>query len=94
MAQLKINKKEVQSIINQIVAQIHLEDGTPVADCIEKQIPRVPYTEGDGYDPDGNMIFDIWECPRCGTRYEIESSNSNYCPECGQRINWEGVNNG
>lgn len=50
---------------------------------IEKQIPKKPNYEGDGY-ADGAMVYDTWICPSCGTYYEVDYDNYKYCPECGQ----------
>lgn len=49
-----------------------------------------PEMYGDGYDPDGNMIYDTWDCPRCGASYEIDYDHYDYCPNCGQKIDWSG----
>lgn len=35
----------------------------------EKQMPKKPDMEGDGYDDNGELIFDTWICPSCGRRY-------------------------
>lgn len=45
--------------------------------------------EGDGYDDDGNIIYDTWICPNCGEKYEVDYDDYKFCPECGQRIKWE-----
>ena len=55
--------------------------------ALEKQIPEPPYIWGDGY-ADGELIYDMWDCPGCGTSYEIEGSIYGYCPHCGQAIDW------
>ncbi|MEY8369770.1 hypothetical protein AALA24_13540 [Anaerovoracaceae bacterium 42-11] len=55
-------------------------------DDIKKRIPTEPDWEGDGYDPDGNFIWDTWICPTCGERYEVDYDNHDYCPKCGQAI--------
>lgn len=52
----------------------------------EKQIPKKPSIEGDGYDNDGNMIYDTWICPECGKRFEVDCDRYKYCPECGQHL--------
>ena len=54
---------------------------------LEKQIPKRPDYEGDGYE-DGYMVYDTWICPNCGTRYEVGYDSCAYCPECGQAIRW------
>ena len=52
---------------------------------LEKQIPRKPYIEGDGY-ADGHLVYDTWICPNCETHYEIDYDDYDYCPKCGQAI--------
>lgn len=58
-----------------------------VRDALEKQIPRTPYYEGDGY-ADGHLVYDTWYCPFCNTAYELFYQEYKYCPECGQAIDW------
>lgn len=57
-------------------------------EAIEKQIPKIPDYEGDGY-ADGYMVYDTWICPNCGTKYEIDNDEYEHCPKCGQAIQWE-----
>ena len=40
--------------------------------------------EGDGY-ANGNMVYDMWSCGRCGTRFDEweEKPTWEYCPVCG-----------
>lgn len=59
--------------------------------AIEKQIPKKPYYEGDGYDENGNMIYDCAECPVCGNdnfEYGINNWGCEFCPDCGQALDW------
>lgn len=56
-------------------------------EALEKQIPKKPDLEGDGY-ADGEMVYDIWICPACGEKFEIEYDQDDYCPNCGQHIDW------
>lgn len=58
-------------------------------EALEKQLPKKPIYEGDGYAPDGTFIFDEWLCPNCGSRYEVDYDDYSYCPNCGQRIDRE-----
>lgn len=59
--------------------------------CVcEKQIPKKPTYEGDGYTPDGTFVWDEWICQNCGSRYELEYDDYEYCPNCGQAIDWSG----
>ena len=54
----------------------------------DKQKAKIPYYEGDGYDDDGNIIYDTWICPNCGEHYEVDYDDYAYCPKCGQEIDW------
>ena len=56
-------------------------------EALEKQIPKEPIWEGDGYVY-GEMVYDIWRCPSCDAVYE-EDEIHDYCPDCGQKILWE-----
>ena len=52
----------------------------------EKQIPKKPTYEGDGYSPDGTLVYDTWICPCCDKRYEVDYDDYDYCPNCGQKL--------
>lgn len=54
----------------------------------EKQIPKNPTYDGDGYAPDGTFVWDEWICPCCGTRYEVDYDEYDFCPNCGKKIDW------
>ena len=56
--------------------------------ALEKQIPKKPYFEGDGY-ADGQLVYDTWICPNCEKRYEVYYEEYDHCPKCGQAIDWE-----
>lgn len=58
-------------------------------EALEKQLPKKPTYEGDGYAPDGTFVYDTWECPNCGECYEVDYDDYDYCPNCGQRIDRE-----
>ncbi|MED4061720.1 hypothetical protein [Priestia megaterium] len=57
-----------------------------VIEALEKQIPKKPDIEGDGYDSEGNLICDTWICPCCRHTFEINYDVYKYCPDCGQRL--------
>lgn len=57
-------------------------------EALEKQIAKRPHYEGDGYDPEGELIYDTWRCPNCNEAYEVDYDEYDYCPNCGQRIDW------
>lgn len=54
--------------------------------ALEKQIAKKPTFEGDGYAPDGTLIYDTWICPCCDKRYEVDYDDYDYCPNCGQKL--------
>lgn len=60
--------------------------------AIEKQIPKKPDYEADGYDDKGELIYDTWICPNCEKRYEVDCDSYDYCPNCGQAIDWSDRN--
>ena len=67
----------------------HYEDTglTPeqIRELKERDSAKMPMYEGDGY-ADGKMVYDIWICPNCGTKYEVDYDDYDFCPKCGQRI--------
>lgn len=56
-------------------------------EALRKQVPEAPVLSGDGYS-DGALVYDTWECPSCGEKYETEYEEHRYCPACGQAIDW------
>lgn len=56
--------------------------------ALEKQIAKKPTYEGDGYAPDGTLIYDTWICCCCDKRYEVDYDDYDYCPNCGQKLDW------
>lgn len=51
----------------------------------ERNTPKEAIYEGDGY-ADGKMVYDIWICPNCGAKYEVDYDDYDFCPNCGQMI--------
>lgn len=58
--------------------------------ALEKQIPKKPTYEGDGYW-NGQLVYDTWICPNCEKCYEVDYEEYDHCPNCGQKIDWSGV---
>ena len=54
-----------------------------------KESKTVLYS-GDGY-ADGNIVYDMAECPNCGYEYEDGDKDwgLTFCPNCGQHLSWE-----
>ena len=59
--------------------------------AIEKQKAKVPEYEGDGYDKDGNLIYDKAYCPYCRREFELDYDESDFCPMCGQALDWSDI---
>ena len=59
--------------------------------ALEKQIPKKPNLEGDGYDDNGELIYDTWICPCCEEHYEVDYDVYEHCPKCGQAIDRGGM---
>lgn len=57
-------------------------------ELVNKAIPKKPNLEGDGYDEQGQLIYDTWICPNCEKHYELDYDEYDYCPNCGQKILW------
>lgn len=66
-----------------------IEHAKTAIEALEKQLPKKPTYKGDGYAPDGTFIWDEWLCSHCGSGYEVDYDDYNYCPNCGQRIDRE-----
>lgn len=65
-----------------------VEDACIVAcEALEKQIPKKPNLEGDGYW-NGQLVYDTWICPCCEKGYEVDYEEYDYCPNCGQALDW------
>ena len=57
-------------------------------EAVEKQKPKEPYYEGDGY-ADGHIVYNTWICPNCGERYGVDCEHYEHYPKCGQAISRE-----
>ena len=56
--------------------------------ALEKQIPKKPDLEGDGYDENGELIYDTGYCPNCRHIFEVDYDATRHCPVCGQALDW------
>ena len=84
--------------IKELQDNIDLPFGVTVSDessrmaikALEKQIPKKPEYEADGY-ADGELVYDYAKCPICGHDFEygINDWGCEYCSDCGQKLNWE-----
>lgn len=90
-------KRELEWAKNRLMQNSHMDNNRITAfnmaiSALDKQIPKKPDIEGDGYGPDGNLVYDTWICPTCGISYEIDYDDYDYCPACGQAIDWSEAN--
>lgn len=58
-----------------------------VIEALDKQISQTPTLWGDGYS-DGELVYDMYDCPNCGKHYELDYEQYDYCPNCGQKLDW------
>lgn len=75
---------------NAYINMCTVEEMNIIIECLKKQIPKRPDYEGNGYDENGNLIYDTWICPSCEEEYEVDYEEYKFCPNCGQRIDWSG----
>ena len=73
---------------NAYINMCSAEEMNIAIEALEKQIPKNPDLIGDGYDDNGNLIYDTWICPCCRTEYELDYDDYKFCPECGQALDW------
>lgn len=84
------------NIVNTLVRQIgyeayknlYSEDFDTLQELVDKAAPKKPFYEADGYDENGELIYDTWICPNCNHYYEVDYDDYDYCPNCGQVIDW------
>ena len=57
---------------------IPLKNMEMIVQALEKQIPKKVVKDGKW----------SYKCPCCGSRYEIDYDEYDFCPNCGQAIDW------
>ena len=72
-----------------IIPQKRAEALDVAINALEKQIPKKPEYEADGY-AGGELVYDYAKCPICGHDFEygINDWGCKYCSDCGQKLNW------
>ena len=82
------NHNEMHSIKEQGFA-IHITEALNMGiEALEKQIPEKPDLEGDGYDENGELIYDTGYCPDCRHVFEVYYDAPKHCPDCGKALDW------
>ena len=85
-----INYKNYMSVKDDLEDYQQIGTLDEVREAVKKQNAKKPTYDGDGYAPDGTFVWDEWLCPHCGTIYEVDYDDYDYCPKCGQHIDWSG----
>ena len=74
------------AILNDGILTPKLDEAENMAcEALCKQIPQLPSLDGDGF-ADGNPVYDTWECPCCGKKFDIYDEYAKYCQNCGQKL--------
>ena len=89
---LKILRSLVDITEHDSGAELQRQTYDVAIEAVEKQILKNPDYEADGYDNNGELIYDTWICPNCEKRYEVDCDSYDYCPNCGQAIDWSDRN--
>ena len=86
-SEVKITTQEAMETLKFLLSieRHHKEPLRMAIEALEKQVPKEPNYEGDGYS-DGELVYDTWICPNCEKYYEVDYDDYKYCPECGQAI--------
>ena len=72
---------------------VHIIEALQMAvDALKKQIPQKPDLEADGYDENGELVFDTGYCPKCRADYEVDYHAPKHCENCGQALDWSDCN--
>lgn len=94
MSNYKMTAEEAIKELNTIksfLAPEFKEAINKASEALKKEVSERPEYEGDGSDDKGNIIYDIWICPNCGCRYEVDYEEYDHCPNCGQAVNFDEI---
>lgn len=84
-------EKTIKESVDRAMKEYELTIGMTLKECVERQIAKKPDIEGDGYDENGELIYDTGFCPNCRHEFEIYYDATKYCPNCGQKLDWSNV---
>lgn len=82
--------------INLLLGRQDIEALDVAIKALNRTIPQQVELMGDGYDTDGNLVYDYAQCPNCQRAFEEtdDSWECGYCPCCGQALKWWGNEEG
>ena len=74
------------NIVNTLARQIdyktnknlYSKDFDTLQELVDKATPKKPFYEADGYDENGELIYDTWICPNCIHYYEVDYDDYDY----------------
>lgn len=81
------NKCKIRKVCN-CEAKVYIDT---LQELVDKATPQKPCLWGDGYDEKGELIYDMYDCPRCDKSYELDYHKTTRCDNCGQVFDWEEV---
>ena len=73
------------------ITDVYVLDRHNIVDAIQKTVATKPELEADGYDENGELIYDTGYCPKCRHEFEVYYDSPTYCPDCGQKLDWSEV---
>lgn len=82
------NDREIIKELEELRNYVSIGTVEECREARERQTSERPNIYGDGYDDEGNMIYDMYDCPNCNKSYEIDYEKYDFCPNCGQAIDW------
>lgn len=71
------------------VQDFYYQDCYTLQELVDKATPQKPCLWGDGCDKQGQIIYDMYDCPVCGKSYELDYQKTRRCDNCGQVFDWE-----
>lgn len=98
-SEIKTNMKpeEALKLLNDITVAEQSQGAAEYTDMLlvckevlSRNIKVRPEYWGDGYDGEGNLVYDQAKCPECGHdfEYNINDWGSPFCPDCGKALDW------
>ena len=88
----KITEAVIEAAKEQGITDLIVLDKKAIIAALQKQIPKKPDLEGDGYDENCELIYDTGYCPNCRHIFEVDYDATKCCPVCGQALDWSDIN--
>lgn len=82
------NDREIIKELEELRDYVSIGTVEECREARERQRAKKPNIYGDGYDDEGKIIYDMYDCPNCNKSYELDYEEYDFCPNCGQAIDW------